>query len=84
MVKEEVEKSRPEALAHIRHAFQELETGFLADGRQWILGDSEGPTLADIEGLWPFQWLADTSEALPEQYVSQSLFPKTYAWIHRF
>lgn len=39
----------PEALVHMRDAFDFLETGFLADGRQWILG-TENPSLADIEG----------------------------------
>lgn len=41
-------KKRPEALVHIRDAFDFLETGLLADGRQWILR-TENPSLADIE-----------------------------------
>lgn len=40
---------RPEALTHIRDAFVFLETGLLADGRQWVL-NTEKPSLADIEG----------------------------------
>lgn len=40
---------RPEAIAHIRDAFEFLETGLLADGREWIL-KTEKPSLADIEG----------------------------------
>ena len=40
---------RPEALTHIRAAFVFLETGFLADARQWVL-KTEKPSLADIEG----------------------------------
>lgn len=44
-----ISKKRPEALVHMRDAFEFLETGFLADGRQWILG-TETPSLADIEG----------------------------------
>lgn len=39
----------PEALVHMRDAFDLLETGFFADGRQWVLG-TENPSLADIEG----------------------------------
>ena len=40
---------RPEALTHIRDAFVFLETGLLADGRQWVL-KTEKTSLADIEG----------------------------------
>lgn len=50
-----IEAMRPEALTHIRDAFVFLETGLLADGRQWVL-KTEKPSLADIEGLvvsWP-------------------------------
>lgn len=46
---ESVKSRRPEALAHIRAAFETLETGLLADGREWIL-KTEKPSLADIEG----------------------------------
>lgn len=42
-------KNRPEAAAHIRDAFEFLETTLLADGRDWIL-KTEKPSLADIEG----------------------------------
>ena len=42
----------PEALAHIWDAFDFLETGLLAYGRQWIL-KTEKPSLADIEG-WSY------------------------------
>lgn len=44
--------ARPEALTHIRDAFEILEIGLLADGREWIL-KTEKPSLADIEGLSP-------------------------------
>lgn len=50
---EDVRALRPEALAHLRDAFDMLETGLLADGREWILG-TERPSLADIEGWQPF------------------------------
>lgn len=48
--RENLEKGRPEALAAFKGAFEGLESGFLGDGRDWILG-SEGPTLADIQGV---------------------------------
>jgi glutathione S-transferase len=47
--KEKTEKGRPEALAHIRDAFELLESTLLADGRTWIL-KTDKPSLADIEG----------------------------------
>ena len=47
--KESIKAMRPEALAHIRDAFKFLETGLLADGREWILKTGK-PSLADIEG----------------------------------
>ena len=47
---ETVKKNRPEAIAEFRTFFDFLETGFLADGREWIL-KTEKPSLADIEGV---------------------------------
>ena len=47
--KESIRAMRPEALAHLRDAFEFLETGLLADGRDWIL-KTDKPSLADIEG----------------------------------
>ena len=49
--KENMMRKRKEALAHIKLAFNLLETTLLADGRKWILGDTEEPTLADIKGM---------------------------------
>jgi glutathione S-transferase len=50
--KDKIEANRPEALAHIRDAFNFLETTLLADGRDWIL-KTEKPSLGDIEGKGP-------------------------------
>lgn len=47
--KADIARMRPEALAHLREAFDLLETGLLADGREWVL-KTEKPSLADIEG----------------------------------
>ena len=47
--KSNITKMRPEALAHMREMFDFLETGLLADGRDWIL-KTQSPSLADIEG----------------------------------
>ncbi|KAL6718811.1 hypothetical protein ACLMJK_003045 [Lecanora helva] len=74
---------RPEGLTHIRDAFEFLENGLLADGRDWILNTSK-PALADIEAIWPFHWLLGLKGALPPTLISQERYPKVYAWIDRF
>jgi len=81
--KESVEKNRPEALVEIKGAFEFLETTILADGRDWVLKTS-GPSLADIEAVWPFHWLKGLKGALPGDYISANQFPKVFAWIERF
>lgn len=50
--KEKILENRPEAMAHIRYAFNLLETTLLADDREWIL-KTDKPSLADIEGTHP-------------------------------
>lgn len=42
-------RARPEAMVHLRDAFDLLETTLLADGREWIF-KTEKPSLGDIEG----------------------------------
>ncbi|KAJ9156406.1 Glutathione S-transferase [Pleurostoma richardsiae] len=74
---------RPEALGEIRAAAELLEATLLADGRDWIL-KTEGPSLADIEAVWPLHWLAGLPGALPPDQVSAEKFPKVFAWIDRF
>lgn len=83
MSKEVVEERRPEAVVEVRNAFDFLERGLLADGREWIL-KSEKPTLADIEGVWTFIWVKSIPGALSSNHVSTSHFPKTFAWMSRF
>ncbi len=81
--KDAIEQMRPEALVHIRHAFDLLETTFLADGRNWIF-KTQKPSLADIEAIWPFHWLMDMPGAIPCEVVSDKSHPKVLAWIARF
>ncbi|KAB8295339.1 hypothetical protein EYC80_007240 [Monilinia laxa] len=76
-------KGRPEALVAFRGAFEFLEKTFFSDDREWILKTS-GPTLSDIEAVWPFHWLTTLPGALPEDYISRRQFPRTFAWIERF
>lgn len=47
--KEDMVRKRGEALAHVKQAFNLLETTLLTDGRRWIR-NTEGPSLADIKG----------------------------------
>jgi glutathione S-transferase len=86
MTKEMMEAGRPEGLQHIRQALDLLETTFLSDGRDWILGTKE-PSVADIDAVWPFEWLIVDrymKQSLPEEYASEKIYSKVYAWIRRF
>ena len=78
-----VKTLRPEALVHIREAFDFLEDGLLADGREWIL-KTAGPSLADIEAVWPFHWLIDLKVVLPKELVSEKTHPRVFRWVSRF
>jgi len=81
--KKNIKEMRPEAISHIRDAFIFLETGLLADNREWIL-KTEKPSLADIEAIWPFHWLIGLKGALPPVFISSRQFPKVFAWVERF
>lgn len=86
MTKELMEAWRPDGLQHIRQAFDLLENTFLADGRTWILGSAE-PTLADIDAVWPFEWMImdrHMKECLPEGYINENIYPKVFSWVRRF
>jgi glutathione S-transferase len=48
--KEAVARARPEAVAHMRDAFELVESTFFKDGREWIFGTAK-PSLGDIEGM---------------------------------
>jgi glutathione S-transferase len=86
MTAELMEAGRPDGLQHMRQAFEILETTFLADGRKWILGGEE-PTTADVDAIWPFEWLIvdpHMVECLPAEYMNEKKFPKTFGWVRRF
>ncbi|KAG8525830.1 uncharacterized protein KY384_000590 [Bacidia gigantensis] len=80
---EQVKALRPEAIVHIQQGFDFLEKGLLADGREWIL-NTKGPSLADIEAIWPFHWMIDLKRALPKDKFSPDIYPKVYTWVKRF
>ncbi|KAK8055399.1 Thioredoxin-like protein [Apiospora rasikravindrae] len=79
---------RPQALCEIAEAMHLLESTLLAgsdsDGnsKNWLLG-TERPTLADIEAVFVFVWLASMS-ALPKDTMGPEAFPRLYAWMARF
>lgn len=77
----DIAAQQPEAMAHMRECFDVLET-ILADGREWIAGTKD-LSLADIEGVWPFDWLLDM-KALSSTLISEEQYPKTFAWIAHF
>lgn len=86
MTAESMEAGRPEGLQNMREAFDLMENTFLADGRQWILGSGK-PTVADIDAVWPFEWLVidrGMEGSLPQEQFGEKNYPKTYAWVQRF
>jgi glutathione S-transferase len=85
MTVENMQAGRPEGLQNMQQAFDLLENTFLADGRHWILG-SDGPSVADIDAVWPFEWLVvdrGMKGALPDEHFGANNYPKTHAWIQR-
>lgn len=81
-----LEARRPDSLTAIRDGVELLETTLLADGRDWVLGGDSGagPSLADIEAVWPFIWLKGLPGALPADVIGPARYPKVFAWIERF
>nr|POF07146.1 hypothetical protein CFP56_31770 [Quercus suber] len=79
--KEILLRSRPETLVHVRQSFDVAESLF-ADGREWVAG-TKGPSFADLEGVWVFDWMiSDLSP--PKEYISAEIYPKVYSWRSRF
>lgn len=87
--------ARPAAEEEITRAMDFLEDVLLADGRRWILDDvhstgseaeivDSGPSLADIEAIWPFHWLTGIPGALPRDRMGPERYPRVHAWVDRF
>lgn len=76
-------ESRAEAAANMRGFMGMLETTMFADGRNWIL-NTQGPSLADIEAVWPLHWLSQIPGAFPKDQLSDKQFPRVFAWVKRF
>ncbi|KAI2463474.1 glutathione S-transferase [Annulohypoxylon bovei var. microspora] len=81
---ETIRAKRPEAASAVRwYMHFMLETTFLADGRNW-LGNTDGPSLLDLEAIWPLYWLYTIPGALPAEFIDRAQLPKVFAWIERF
>jgi hypothetical protein len=65
----------------MRQIFDLLESLFV-DGREWVAGTSK-PSLADLEGLWPIDWVI-TGLGAPKKYFSAEKYPAVFAWHKRF
>ncbi len=66
--------ARADTVNEIRRAAALLEDTIFAGGRQWVLG--RGPSLADIEAVWPLHWLTTMPRALrADDGVSATQFP---------
>lgn len=86
MTAEAMEAGRPDGLQNIQHAFMLLETTFLADGSEWVLGTKE-PTVADIDAVWPFEWMIvdkGMRGCLPDEQFGEKIYPRVYGWVRRF
>ena len=75
-------KGYPEALAHIRHAFDILEA-LLTDGRQWI-GGTDKVSLADIHGEFDISHAAnrktdESFQPLGHSFGSVTCFPSSHS-----
>ncbi|KAG5305093.1 glutathione S-transferase (GST) family protein, conidia-enriched transcript [Histoplasma capsulatum var. duboisii H88] len=81
--KADLEKNRPDGMAHIKQAFEFLETTLLADGREW-LRKTEKPSLADIHAVWALDWVDGLDGALDRDIFTEARFPKVFAWMARF
>lgn len=79
--KADTDRQRPEAMAHMRKVFDVYES-MLADGRDWIAG-TEQASIADVKSVWVIDWMFEL-KSLPEQYFSDKIYPKTYAWVQRW
>ncbi|KAJ4417236.1 hypothetical protein N0V82_006269 [Gnomoniopsis sp. IMI 355080] len=76
-------EARAEAVANMRGFVGMLETTVFADGREWIL-NTQSPSLADIEAVWPLHWVSKIPGALTKDQLSGKQFPRVFAWIERF
>jgi hypothetical protein len=80
---ESLAAARQQAINEVKSVVEFLETTLLSDGWEWIL-DTEAPSLADIEAVWPLHWISLIPGALPPDQISAAQYPKVFSWIERF
>lgn len=92
---ESLRANRAWCLSQLRIFFGIMEC-MLKDGREWVLGNSELPGLADVHGCWVYDWglnmasdmfaegerEAETSDI--RKALSEREFPYVHAWVARF
>lgn len=86
MTAEMMGAGRPDGLQAFRQVFELLETTFLADGRDWILG-GKGPSTADIDAVWPLEWVMcdrNMKGALEGGNCGEDVYPKVHKWVRMF
>lgn len=76
-------EQRPANLRKIADMMTLIEETLLSDGREWVLG-TQKPSLADIEAVWPLNFILEIPGALPAEQFSAEIYPKVFAWIDRF
>jgi hypothetical protein len=77
----------PEALSHVRMYFKWMEEKVLGDGREYILGGSKEPGLADVHAAWLFDWargLAGIEGVDKTGVITEREFPRVWAWLGRY
>ncbi|GAB7343540.1 hypothetical protein MBLNU457_1550t1 [Dothideomycetes sp. NU457] len=75
----DMERGQPEAIVHMRRAFDTFEA-LLSDGREWIAG-TDGLGLADINSAWVLEWMMDFVKV---EVLGKEVYPRTYAWVARY
>nr|BBG28478.1 putative glutathione S-transferase [Aspergillus versicolor] len=75
--------ARNDAIVEVKKTLEFLEFTLLADGRQWV-AETQDPSLADIELVWPLHWLFSIPGAVPKEHITAEKFPKVYSWVERF
>lgn len=80
---EVLEATRADTIRRVKDGFEFLEQTLLSDGREWLLGTA-GPTVGDIQMVWPLLWMERVPGARPEEWISEAKFPKVFAWMERF
>lgn len=81
---EDMEKARPEAIAALCVAFTFAEKNLLGHGKDWIIANSDAPSLLDVQAVWVFDWLISIPPCLKGTPMTKENFPRVFAYVERF